>query len=232
MTAVCVGRPDSLEEDVGLFSSDVLQPRAVPNPKTPNQILDAIAEGAVKEIIKMGWGESKRARTGFSEIPFKVNNNSNSLEKFEISKAKIRGLASLTRSRSASFNDDQTQLKGTLMVENVCITANYCIIFAGVEEAPSQTFNGEVTECVEKLFADLEVGLLELVPQNIQNYIVRSGHDSLDKMTNLDGNKMAKVHIAGVRKSLRQELERTMNSNMKVMINRAINAMKKAATEA
>lgn len=114
------------------------------------------------------------------------------------------------------------------MVENVCAAADYTVTFAGEGEAPAQTVKGIATECVDKLFADIEVGLKDLVPQNIQSYSVRSGHDQLD-ISNMNGNNMANVHEAGIRKSLRQELERTMQTNVKVKINQTIQAMKEAA---
>lgn len=41
---------------------------------------------------------------------------------------------------------------------------------------------GQVSERVGKLFADMEVNMLDGVPQNIRSYTVRSGHDSLDEV--------------------------------------------------
>lgn len=52
------------------------------------------------------------------------------------------------------------------------------------------------------------------------------------KATNLDNNEMAPIHIAGLRKALRQILENTMNTNVKVQINQALHAIKQAAAEA
>lgn len=40
----------------------------------------------------------------------------------------------------------------------------------------------QVSERVSKLFADIEVNMLDGVPQNIRSYTVRSGHDSLDEV--------------------------------------------------
>lgn len=49
------------------------------------------------------------------------------------------------------------------------------------------------------------------------------------KATNLDNNEMAPIHIAGLRKALRQILENTMNTNVKVQINQSLHAIKNAA---
>lgn len=45
-------RPGSTDDLLGLFSRDEVYPqlRAVPNPKTPNQILGAVIEGAVDKM--------------------------------------------------------------------------------------------------------------------------------------------------------------------------------------
>ena len=56
------------------------------------------------------------------------------------------------------------------------------------------------------------------------SYTVRSGHDVVSA-SNLDSNDMAGVHNAGFRKALRQVLENTMNTNVKVQVNQAIQAM-------
>lgn len=120
----------------------------------------------------------------------------------------------------------QTVLRGTAVVEDATLNANYKVTFPGVGEAPAQTVDGDVAEKVTKLFADIEINMLDGVPQSIRTYTVRSGHDHLDKATNLDGNSMAPVHSAGFRKALRQILERTMETNVKVQINKSIQDMK------
>jgi len=50
--AVCVARPNQWDDQLGLFpaeggDSQPILPRAVANPTTPNQILDAVLEGAI-----------------------------------------------------------------------------------------------------------------------------------------------------------------------------------------
>ncbi|KAK4314837.1 hypothetical protein Pmani_013907 [Petrolisthes manimaculis] len=201
--------------------------RAVANPTTPNQILDAIFERAVTKIRALNWHMSKRVQNGNSEIPLDVNSGgANSAETFSISSATVSGLGSLRRSASGSFNSDKTVLRGTAVLEDATLNADYKVTFPGIGQAPAQTVNGKVAEKVSKLFADIEVNLLNGVPQSIRKYTVRSGHDNLDKVTNLNGNAMAPIHTAGFRKALRQILEKTMSSNMKVQINKAIQDMR------
>lgn len=120
----------------------------------------------------------------------------------------------------------QTVLRGTAVVEDTSLNADYIVTFPGEGQAPPQTVTGKVSEKVSKLFADIEVNMLNGVPQSIRSYTVRSGHDHLDEATNLDGNSMAPVHTAAFRKALRQLLENTMDTNVKVQINKAIQDMK------
>ncbi|XP_068246453.1 uncharacterized protein [Palaemon carinicauda] len=225
---VCFSRPEDLEDVLGFFPAEdnfPLSVRAESNAATANQILDNIAQRAVKKIIESGWESSKRMQNGFSTIPFQVNSGDKSSEQFSITGGFITGLDSLHRSKKASFTSNNNELLGTLVVENACATANYVVTFTGVGAAPSQAVSGNVTECVDKLFADITIGLEDFVPQNIQEYSVRSGHDRVS-ISNMDGNSMANVHEAGIRKSLRQQLERTMETNVKVKINQSIQDMK------
>jgi len=229
LVALCASRPSDVEDQLGLFSaeeSSAIEVRAVVNPTTPNQILDAIIEGALGYIKAAGWDSSKNVKSGESTLPFKVNSDESSSEKFEITSASLTGLGSLTRSKSASFNSDKSVLKGTVMVKDARVLADYTAIFPGVGEAPANTVSGEVTERVDKLFADIEVNLKDLIPQSIKSYSVRSGHDVLEKATNLAGSDMETLDKAGFRKGLREILEKTMATNVKVQINKAIQDMK------
>jgi len=122
----------------------------------------------------------------------------------------------------------QSVLSGSVVVENARANADYTVTFAGVGEAPAQTVSGQVVERVDKLFADIQINLDNLVPQNIASYTARSGHDLLESASNLDGNNMKDVHSAGFRKALREILEKTMASNVKVQINKSIQDMKNA----
>ena len=61
-------------------------------------------------------------------------------------------------------------------------------------------------------------------PAPLRSYTVRSGHDAVSA-SNLEVSEMAGVHSAGFRKALRQVLENTMNTNVKVQVNQAIQAM-------
>ncbi|XP_064088264.1 uncharacterized protein LOC135202720 [Macrobrachium nipponense] len=230
--SLCLARPDNLGDSLGLFpaeeSSPALSVRAETTP-TANQILDAIARRAVGNIREAGWGSSKNVQDGYSTIPFSVDAGVPSSEQFSITGGYIKGLTSLRRSKTASFSKDKSKLSGTLVAENVCATADYTVKFNGVGEAPAQNIKGKVTECVDKIFADLVVALDNYVPQNILSYIVRSGHDSVS-VSNMGGNAMAKVHEAGIRKSLRQHIEKTMETNIKVKVNQAIQDMKAEGT--
>nr|XP_027207364.1 uncharacterized protein LOC113800781 [Penaeus vannamei] len=219
--AVCVARPNQWDDQLGLFPADggdsqPILPRAVANPTTPNQILDAVLEGAIAYMEALGWCGSKNVQNGESNLPFQVNSDGSSSENFSITKANVTGLCSLRRSKSASFNADQSVLSGSVVVENARANADYTVTFAGVGEAPAQTVS------------DIQINLDNLVPQNIASYTARSGHDLLESASNLDGNNMKDVHSAGFRKALREILEKTMASNVKVQINKSIQDMKNA----
>ncbi|XP_042856645.1 uncharacterized protein LOC122243217 [Penaeus japonicus] len=176
----------------------------------------------------LGWCGSKNVQNGESNLPFEVNTDGSSSENFSITKANVTGLCSLRRSKSASFNTDQSVLSGSVVVENARANADYTVTFAGVGEAPAQTVSGQVVERVDKLFADIQINLENLVPQNIASYQANSGHDVLESASNLDGNDMKDVHSAGFRKALREILEKTMSSNVKVQINKSIQDMRNA----
>nr|XP_027221703.1 uncharacterized protein LOC113813844 [Penaeus vannamei] len=175
---------------------------------------------------RMVWIQKRAERR--VKLPFQVNSDGSSSENFSITKANVTGLCSLRRSKSASFNADQSVLSGSVVVENARANADYTVTFAGVGEAPAQTVSGQVVERVDKLFADIQINLDNLVPQNIASYTARSGHDLLESASNLDGNNMKDVHSAGFRKALREILEKTMASNVKVQINKSIQDMKNA----
>lgn len=87
---------------------------------------------------------------------------------------------------------------------------------------------------MDKLFADIVVGLAnvngELVPQNIQSYEVRHGRDEVDIDGIGENNLMEPIHTAGFRKALRQILENTMKTNVKVQVNKAIQSIKNEAS--
>ena len=64
-----------------------------------------------------GWCESKHVQNGDATIPFDVNNGgAESSETFEITSAKVTGLCSIRRSKSASFNADKV-----IIIEKICI---------------------------------------------------------------------------------------------------------------
>ncbi|XP_071545490.1 uncharacterized protein [Panulirus ornatus] len=226
--AASCARLEQRDDLQGLRSTDALSPHAVGKPRTPNQILDKIVAGALGYIKKLRWDVSKRVQNGLSDLPFQVDSDGKSSERFSIKNAKITGLGSLRRSKSARFSPDKTLLTGTVLLEDVRVSADYTVTFAGVGEAPAQVVSGRVTEREDKLFADVTVLLSNLVPQRIVSYKVRSGHDELESVTNLEGNKMKTLHTAGFRKALREVLDRTMALNMKVQINKAIKDMKSA----
>lgn len=93
----------------------------------------------------------------------------------------------------------------------------------------NDTFLQQVTEIVEKLFADIVINLdSNMTPQNIKSYAARSGHDEVTATGIQDTNTMKPIHMAGFKKALLQILEETMNKNIKVQINQAIQAMKEA----
>ncbi|XP_063615730.1 uncharacterized protein LOC134788881 [Penaeus indicus] len=127
--AVCVARPNQWDEQLGLFPADggdsqPILPRAVANPTTPNQILDAVLEGAIAYMDTLGWCDSKNVQNGESSLPFQVNSDGSSSENFSITKANVTGLCSLRRSKSASFNADQSVLTGSVVVENARANAD------------------------------------------------------------------------------------------------------------
>ncbi|XP_064088739.1 uncharacterized protein LOC135203066 [Macrobrachium nipponense] len=201
--------------------------RQVTKPTTPNQILDAIADRAAAKMAGLKWNISKAMNDSYSVFPLQVNLPvATASEEFTITNAVITGLGSLRRSKSASFNPLKTVLLGTLVLDNICITANYTLVFQSLGAAPAQDLKGVVKECVTKLFADLQVALSALVPQRLLNYVVRSGHDELKSMAGLDQKGMAPIHEAGARRALRDVLEKTMNTDVKGMVTQAILSMK------
>lgn len=116
------------------------------------------------------------------------------------------------------------------MFQNATARANYTVTFAGVGEAPADTKSGKVVERVATLFIDVEIALLNLVPQNIQSFNVSTGYDKLDKLTNMDTDAMKPIHSAGIRKALRHLVESTVESNIKVQVNKAVQQWKTEAT--
>merc|ERR1711915_782835 len=91
--AFCASRPNNWEEELGLFSVEesAVEVRAVANPKTPNQILDAIVERALGYVKANGWNVSKNVQDGESSLPLQVNSDGSSSEKFSISSASMTG---------------------------------------------------------------------------------------------------------------------------------------------
>ncbi|KAF2365937.1 hypothetical protein FHG87_003312 [Trinorchestia longiramus] len=215
---------------LGLAAAIPAEERAVPNPKTPNQILDAVVERAEANIASLGWSDSKNVQNAHTDIPLEVSDNPNTIERLSITGARIVGFNSLRRSKSATFNADKSVLKGTVMFTDASIIADYDVVFSGVGEAKQDVRNGQVTERLATIFADLEMSLENNVPQNLLSYNVRTGNDKLDSLTNMAGSEMAIIHRAGFRKALRELVENTVATNIKVQINKAIQAWKAEAT--
>ncbi|KAK8391320.1 hypothetical protein O3P69_017139 [Scylla paramamosain] len=208
--------------------------RYIDKPTTANQLLDNIAEKAAENIGNLGWNVSKNVQNGETNLPMHNDTNSVTNEVVDVINAFITGLDSLRRSKKASLNADQTELTGTLVVEDATVTGSYSASFPGVGVAPSQDIQGSVSETVQKLFADIVIRVADvngvLVPQNIQSYQVRSGHDEVNVSGLGENNAMEPLHTAGFRKALRQILEDTMKKNVKVQINKAIQSIKTEAS--
>nr|XP_027221701.1 uncharacterized protein LOC113813842 [Penaeus vannamei] len=187
--AVCVARPNQWDDQLGLFPADggdsqPILPRAVANPTPqPDTRRSARRSYRIHGSTRMVWIQKRAERR--VKLPFQVNSDGSSSENFSITKANVTGLCSLRRSKSASFNADQSVLSGSVVVENARANA-------------------------------------------YTRYTARSGHDLLESASNLDGNNMKDVHSAGFRKALREILEKTMASNVKVQINKSIQDMKNA----
>ncbi|XP_045127285.1 uncharacterized protein LOC123513890 isoform X1 [Portunus trituberculatus] len=210
-----------------------LEDRYIDNPSTGNQLLDNIVEKAVENIGNLGWNVTKKVQNGETNLPMHGDEGVTN-ENLGVIKAFITGLDSLRRSKTASFNADQTELTGTLVVEDATITGTYSAVFPGTGAAPAQDLDGSVSETVQKLFADIVVNVAEVngvpVPQNIKSYEVRSGHDEVNISGIEENNAMMPLHTAGFRKALRQILEDTMNKNVKVQVNKAIQSIKSEAS--
>lgn len=84
---------------------------------------------------------------------------------------------------------------------------------------------------MSKLFADIEVNIGEnLTPMSIKSYTVRSGHDEVAVTGMGSDNAMEPLHLAGFRKAMRQTLENTMSTNVKVQVNKAVQDLKAVAS--
>ncbi|CAL4067779.1 unnamed protein product, partial [Meganyctiphanes norvegica] len=233
VVAYTLARPETrasdedLAAELGLFPSEgTVQFRQVANPTTPNQVTDALLVCVKSNLENRGWCSSKRVQNGESTIPFDVNNGGDSsAETFGITNARVTGLCNIKRSKTAKFNNDESVLTTTLVVEDMRLVADYTVTFPGIGEAPSETRSGTVTEKVSKMFADVQLNVQDLKAQSIKSYSVRAGHDELEQVSNMGGN-MQSLHVAGFRKSSRQILEDTMTKNMKVVINQAIQECK------
>merc|ERR1712212_233872 len=123
LVATTLSRPEThvSASDLGLFPSEgkVLF-RQVANPTTPNQVTDALLVCVKTNLENRGWGSSKRVQNGESEIPFDVNNGGDSsYEPFGITDARVTGLCNIKRSKTASFNNDESVLTTTLVVEDM-----------------------------------------------------------------------------------------------------------------
>lgn len=88
-----------------------------------------------------------------------------------------------------------------------------------------------MTETIAKLFADIVINLdSNLLPTSIKSYTVRYGSDSVSVSGISSDNAMGPLHTAGFRKALSQILVSTMNTNIKVKINQAIQDVKAAGS--
>ncbi|KAF2361971.1 hypothetical protein FHG87_007269 [Trinorchestia longiramus] len=205
---------------------------AVPNPKTANQILDAIIERANEKIRDVNWDDFKKIQNGETEFNLGVsssNGDSETGEDFKITNAKMTGIL-LDRSKSAEFLENKTVLSGILKLTNTRAIADYEIQFPGSGEVEGHTVKGTLTEKADHLFADVEIKLDEnLVPQAISNFEVRSGRDELESSSGLNAN-WSKVDIAGIRSSLLQLMKTVFSTNVKVKVNQAIQEWKSEAS--
>merc|ERR1719348_2491482 len=136
LVATTLARPEThvSASDLGLFPSEgkVLF-RQVTNPTTPNQVTDNLLLCIKTNLETRGWCSSKRVQNGESTIPFDVNNGGDSSsETFSITNAKVTGLCNIKRSKSASFNTDQSELTTTLVVEDMRMEADYTVTFPAV----------------------------------------------------------------------------------------------------
>lgn len=123
----------------------------------------------------------------------------------------------------------QSVLKGTVRFTNATIVAKYRAQFPQTGAANSLDRSGEVTERLATVFADVELELSNLVPQRILSFSVRDGADFLDELTNMEDTNMANINIQAFRKGLRQVVDNIISKNIKVQINKAVQAMKTEA---
>ena len=121
----------------------------------------------------------------------------------------------------------QSVLSGTIMLEDAEAVASYSLNFAGAgsNKVGKGWYTGSVTEKADKLFADVQINMKDMVPQSIKSYVVRSGHEGLAAVSGL-GGEMGVINKAGMRSSLLEAMEKVMSTNIKVMFNNAIKTVK------
>ncbi|KAF2365935.1 hypothetical protein FHG87_003310 [Trinorchestia longiramus] len=194
-----------------------------------NIIFDSVVQRAADNIAALGWDVSKKVQNSYTDIPLEVDDEPDTVERLSITDANIVGFNSLSRSKSAKLNTDESVLTGTVKFTNVSVIAKYDVTFAGVGEAKPDVRDGQVTERLSTIFADVELKLVDRVPQNILSYNVRTGNDKLDSLTNMEDSEMVAIQQAGFRKALRELIENTVATNIKVQINKAVQALKAEA---
>ncbi|XP_018007430.1 uncharacterized protein LOC108665208 [Hyalella azteca] len=209
---------------------------AVANPKTPNQIIDAVIERANAKIKALGWDVMKNIQNGGTQFNLQVSDSqsgsSTAKKTFNITNADMTGLGSLHRSKSGQFLNSNTVLKGSLRLTNARAKADYKLVFPGSgSAAPASTSTGSVTEKADKLFVDFEFNLdANKVPQSIKSWTVRSGRDGLEASSGLPTDGSGNIDVAGIRNSLLQVMKNTLNTNIKVQVNSAIQDWKTQAS--
>jgi len=218
------------------IAAPTFEERAVTNPKTPNQIADKLAEDAAADMLFRKWVPCKNFQNGNVTVGLDADESGNdgsassskSSEEIRITAAEICNLGSFTRSKSAVFNADKTVITGTMKMEDVKVDGAYQIVFPGVGQAPANTVKGTLVEKLT-IFCDYSIKVLNLVPQNIQTYNCRKGKEALASATNMAGNGMEAIHVAGIRQSLSRQAVQIANTNVKVAFNTAVQDWKNAA---
>ena len=90
----------------------------------------------------------------------------------------------------------------------------------------SDTSSGTATETVDHLFIDVSFKLnSNNDPINIQSYTVRSGENTLKESGVESENPYVYMYLTGMKQSLRERIENTFLTNVKVQMNQAVQAM-------
>ena len=111
--------------------------------------------------------------------------------------------------------------------KNVTISGLYEHNFEG-DAATNSAMTADVTageEIVQALstYCDYSIKLdTNLCPTGIRSWDCQVNYVSLDQATNLDNSKYNTVYKAAMRKALSQEIEKTLETNVKVCFNLAI----------